>query len=300
MLFVTRAQASIVLENLAERFALELGRQPSRDELAQRAGLPVEVLEQRLAHGYQAKQLMVQHNLRLVYSIANRYAGRGVELSDLVQEGAAGLVRGVEKFDPEKGFKFSTYVHWWIRQAIVRAIGEQSRTVRLPTHVTELLAKVKKASSTLGGRDAPTDLQLGEAVGVPADRVRKLLDASRHVNSMENAGVQQSWKAGPTSTIADSVAATVPPVEEEFDDQCLAEDLNAVLNTLDLRERNVLRMHFGLATTGADGEPMTRSDVGSTYNVSPERVRQIEDLALRKLRNPQRSLTLARHLSRRP
>lgn len=214
VLLATRAQAGMALQRVADDLARELGRPPETEELAQRVGLSVDLLKQRQAHGHQAKQLMVEHNIRLVFSVANRYVGRGVDLSDLVQEGAAGLIRGLEKFDISKGeispcagrqvqaltparagFKFSTYVHWWIRQAVARAVAEHSRTVRLPTHVTDALARVRRASHAIGGGEPPSHAELGEAVGLPADRVRKLLVASRQVNSMD-AELPVTGKAG--------------------------------------------------------------------------------------------------------
>ena len=256
------------------------------------------MVDERLAHGYQAKQLMVGHNLRLVYSIAARYTGRGVELCDLVQEGAAGLVRGVERFDPSKGFKFSTYAHWWVRQAISRSASEQSRTVRLPAHITEALTRVRKAAVSLAGAvsEKPSTAELGEAVGMTAERVRKLLAASREVRSFD-AEVTTSGKRSSSrpTTLAELVAAQSHQEDEEFDGQFLYADLNAVMNTLEPRERNVLRMHFGLATAGSES-PHTLADVGTTYGITRERIRQIEDQALRKLRARERSSTLVRHL----
>jgi len=302
----------MALEHTAEQLAVQLGHAPSRDELALHTGLvrlagctsscpsshsfpsqPLNVLQQRMALGHQAKQLMVEHNLRLVISVARRYVGRGVELGDLVQEGAVGLVRGVEKFDPTKGYKFSTYSHWWIRQAVMRAVNEQSRTVRLPVHVNEALARMRKASYVLQDalQERPSNWELGRMVGLSAEKVRKLLASSRDINSMEADVALHSHKEGRGMVVGDSVAAKALPLEDDYDSQFLTNDLHAVLNTLEPRERNVLCMHYGLTREGAK----TLVDVGTTFGISRERVRQIEDIAFRKLRSPQRSQTLLHH-----
>ena len=296
-LLVTRAQAGMALEHTSDELAKELGRQPSVDELAHHTLLPTAVVEERLALGTQAKHLMVKHNLRLVISVARRYAYRGLELSDLIQEGAVGLIRGIQRFDPGKGYKFSTYSHWWIRQAVSRAVIDQGRTVRLPAHIVEMLTRMRRAEQAVqqhGRPDEASAAKVSALLGVTPDRVRQLVAMSRDVSSMDAETTSHSSKDSRRTTVQDGVAASPVAVEEEFDSQFLADDLNAVLNTLEPRERNVLRMHFGLV---GNGRAMTLVDVGATYGLSRERVRQIEDIAFRKLRSPQRSKTLLRHIA---
>lgn len=295
-LLVTRAQAGIALEHAAEALAKQLGHYPTVEELASHTGLPAATVQERLALGNQAKHLMVKHNLRLVISVARRYAYRGLELSDLIQEGAVGLIRGIQRFDPSKGYKFSTYSHWWIRQSVSRAVVDQGRTVRLPAHIVEMLTRMRRAEQVVkqqGQPDESTAVRVGALLGVTPDRVRELLVMSRDVSSMDAETTSHSSKDSRRSTLSDSVAASPVALEEEYDSQFLADDLNTVLNTLEPRERNVLRMHFGLM---GNGRAMTLVDVGTTYGLSRERVRQIEDIAFRKLRSPQRCKTLLRHV----
>ena len=295
---MTRAQTGLRFNAVASRLAAELGRPPSLEELALHSGLGVEELEERLALGSQAVSILLSHNQGLVVSVARRYMNMGMDLIDLVQEGCSGLVRSLEKFDLSRGFRFSTYAHFWIRQACSRALADQSRTVRLPQHVGEAVMRVKSA---LRAQEAPLADQasmnaVGRELGLPGERVRELLLAARHVASFEAEVHDRTRKQeGTQAALGDSLVAAQPkPTEEALDNSSLAADLRQVLNTLEPRERNVLSMHFGLAS-GCTG----LSDLGATYGLSRERIRQIEESALRKLRQTNRSVTLTRHLSRR-
>lgn len=230
--------------------------------------------------------------------MAKRYAGRGVAFEDLIQEGITGLIRGIEKFDPAKGFKLSTYTHWWIRQACTRAVNEQSRTIRLPMHVHDSLARVQRMSRSLehetGSKPSREDLAL--ALGITVDKVVLLQQSAYEVRSLDDAS--SSWDLDCKTTLLESIQAVGDFRLEDplklCESDLLQEDLNAVLATLAPRERNVLRMHYGLMTE--DGKSMTLKDIGVAYGLSRERIRQIESTALDKLRHPTRAVPLLEHL----
>ncbi|SBO42507.1 RNA polymerase sigma factor RpoD [Cyanobium sp. NIES-981] len=277
------------LEELAAQFEADHGHHPDNKEWAALVDMPLIKFRRRLMLGRRAKEKMVQSNLRLVVSIAKKYMNRGLSFQDLIQEGSLGLIRAAEKFDHEKGYKFSTYATWWIRQAITRAIADQSRTIRLPVHLYETISRIKKTTKTLSqefGRK-PTEEEIAESMEMTIEKLRFIAKSAQLPISLETPiGKEEDSRLG------DFIEADIENPEQDVAKNLLREDLEGVLATLSPRERDVLRLRYGLD----DGRMKTLEEIGQIFDVTRERIRQIEAKALRKLRHPNRNGVLKEYI----
>jgi RNA polymerase nonessential primary-like sigma factor len=277
IVFGKQVQHMMTLLEAKEALAKKLRREPSLPEWAADVNQSETDVKQTVTQGKRAKQKMIEANLRLVVAIAKKYQKRNMEFLDLIQEGTLGLERGVEKFDPTRGYKFSTYAYWWIRQAITRAIAQQGRTIRLPIHITEKLNKIKKVQRELAqklGR-SPTPVEIAKELELEPAQIREYLNMARQPVSLDvRVGDNQDTE------LQDMLEDDGPSPEYYTNQEFLRQDLNNLLAELTPQQREVLALRFGLE----DGNELSLAKVGERLNLSRERVRQLEHQALAHLR----------------
>ncbi len=272
-----QVQNLMLLENIETELESDLGEKPSINLFADKVGVSTLQLKKKLKSGRRAKERMVAANLRLVVSVAKKYTKRNMELLDLIQEGTIGLVRGVEKFDPTRGYKFSTYAYWWIRQGITRAIAEKSRSIRLPIHITEMLNKLKKGQRELSQElsRTPTLKELSEYVDLPENDVKDLMSRAGQPVSLET-----KIGDGEDTILLDLLSNEIDMPAEQIESDCMKGDLETLLEQLPELQNRVLRMRYGM-----DGDdPMSLTGIGRVLGISRDRVRNLERDGLRGLR----------------
>jgi RNA polymerase sigma factor (RpoD-like family) len=282
----------VKIEEIKSEIKERLDREPTKAEVAEVLGLTESKLDRQVYKAHLAKRKMIRSNLRLVVSIAKRYVNRGVAFLDLIQEGSIGLNRAVEKFEPERGYKFSTYAYWWIRQAITRTIANDARTIRLPIHVVEKLNKLKKIQRILKQElnRQPTELEIANALEISLDNLNYLLQWRRRSLSL-NHRVGKEEETELLDLLEDS--DNLSPEEAMSDSMMRQEILDVLDEVLTSREKDVISLRYGLTSQ----EPCTLEEVGGLFNLSRERVRQIQTKAMRKLRRPQIARRLKSWLS---